>query len=76
MNLEDRIRALLKNRGWTITGLAEALDINRLTLYRKIKGDSEFSRREIGACCLLFGPQEVLKLFFTDEISQKKHNTM
>lgn len=48
----------------TIADVAEYLNINESTLYRKINGTSEFSRDEIQNICVFLKLDSPLEIFF------------
>ena len=44
---EEKFRALIKNSGKTLQDIADILNIDLATLYRKMGGKSDFYRREM-----------------------------
>lgn len=62
----------LKGNRMTVASLAEALGINRATLYRKVAGDSDFTRKEIQKCREIFGVEACNAIFFAVEVTQTK----
>lgn len=44
---EDKFRDLIKNSGKTLQDIADILNIDLVTLYRKMGGKSDFYRREM-----------------------------
>lgn len=53
----------------TVATLAGALGINRATLYRKVAGESDFTRKEIQKCRELFGEEACNAIFFAEEVT-------
>lgn len=53
----------------SIPKLAEILGINKVTLYRKISGESDFGRAEIQKCRDIFGKEAADKIFFADVVA-------
>jgi len=58
----------IKNYGETYDDAAKVMGINKVTLYRKIKGTSDFYRNEIDAFCFHYqvNPQDI---FFAPGVS-------
>lgn len=61
---DDAFMALVKERGVKLSAVALAMGIDLTTLLRKRKGDSDFSRSEIQACCDFFNLPEMNDVFF------------
>lgn len=59
----------LDKRGMTVTALADRLGINRATLYRKIAGESDFTRKELQVCRDVFGVNACNAIFFAPEVT-------
>lgn len=59
----------LKEHNMSVQELAEKLDINRVTLYRKIAGESDFTRREIQRCRDIFGGEVCERIFFAPGVA-------
>ena len=59
----------LKRANLTVEDVANALDINVTTLYRKINGDSDFYRHEIEVICNLIGRENLEKVFFSQKLA-------
>ena len=66
---EKAFRELITQRGVKLKALANAMGIEPPTLYRKIKGQSEFTRFEIQKCCEFCGLREMNDIFFAREVS-------
>lgn len=66
---EELFHSELKKLGMTVPALAKHLGISKVTLYRKISGESDFRRGEIQKCRELFGKNAADKVFFADEIT-------
>ena len=56
---------------YTLVQVAAYLEISRSALYRKISGESEFTRKEVLKlkCLLKLSDHEVIKIFFNEEVS-------
>lgn len=69
---EKLFRIALLKRGVSQKQIAKLLDINVVTLYRKIKGDSDFYRDEIQKICdfLKLGLKEKEDIFFDQNITE------
>ena len=69
-----KFKAAVIESGKTISDVAEFLNINESTLYRKINGSSEFSRDEIQNICIFLKLDSPLEIFFAKELTktQKK----
>lgn len=61
---------LINQRGVKITALANAMGIRTSTLYRKMNGESDFTRAEIQKCCDFFHVREMNEIFFAPEVTQ------
>lgn len=61
-----KFRAKIVENGMTLAELAKKLEMNPATLYRKMSGDSDFSRNEIQiiAKVLMLSKDDVLAIFF------------
>lgn len=53
----------------TYEDVAKAIGINASTLYRKISGQSEFTRAEIQKICEVLNLDSPMDIFFTDELA-------
>ena len=60
---------LIEKRGVKITALAAAMKMGTSTFYRKLSGESEFTRSEIQLCCEFFGVDHLNHIFFAKEVS-------
>lgn len=69
---EKLFRIALLRRGVSQKQIAKLLDINVVTLYRKMKGDSDFYRDEIQKICdfLKLGLKEKEDIFFDSNITE------
>ena len=54
----------LEEKKMSVSELAKYLDISRVTLYRKVSGESDFGRKEIQKCRDLFGVEACDRIFF------------
>ncbi len=64
-----KFKAAVIEGGKTIADVAEYLNINESTLYRKINGTSEFSRDEIQNICVFLKLDSPLEIFFAKELT-------
>lgn len=60
---------VLKEYGMQVQELAERLGISRTTLYRKVAGESDFTRKEIQKCRDIFGVAACERIFFAIEVA-------
>lgn len=69
---EKLFRMILLREGISLQQIAELLGINPATLYRKMKGDSDFYRDEIQQICdfLHLELKEKEEIFFNQEITE------
>lgn len=67
----DKLRGKMVEKRCTAERMANLLGINPATLYRKIGGDSEFTRREIQhiATILELSMQEIRDIFFAEGLA-------
>ena len=61
--------AYIARRGVKMTAVARAMGICATTLYRKINGESDFTRAEIQRCCEFFNEREMNDIFFASKVS-------
>jgi len=66
---EKALRDLIAERGVKIKSVAAAMGIEPSTLYRKMKGQLDFTRTEIQRCCEFFGLDEMNDVFFAKEVA-------
>ena len=66
---EKKLKAELILKGMKLEDYAQYLGINKSTLYRKIKGISDFSLPEIKKSMILFGNETAEKIFFTKKVT-------
>lgn len=59
----------LKQHDITVADLAKSLEINRTTLYRKISGESDFTRNEVQKCRELLGIEDCNAIFFAPDVT-------
>jgi DNA-binding phage protein len=55
--------------GKNMSDVAEMLGISRVTLYRKLNGDSDFMRNEIEKCCIYLAIENPCDVFFCNKVS-------
>lgn len=61
---ESEFKKIVQQQGFTLEEVANHLKINPSTLYRKMKGQSDFYRFEIQALCELLHIEEPSEIFF------------
>ena len=64
-----KLRANVVLRGMTMRQVAEALDIDVTTLYRKMNGESDFYRAEIQKLCETLDIDDPASIFFASELT-------
>ena len=67
----NELLAEIKRQGKTVKCLCEALDISTSSFYKKIKGVSEFTRREIVEIkhYLNLTDEKLRRIFFVEKVS-------
>jgi tRNA(Ile)-lysidine synthase TilS/MesJ len=65
-----RFLAQMTLRGVSKKELAEYLDINEITLYRKINNDGHFTRQEINKMIAYLHIDNPTEIFFADELTE------
>ena len=70
---ERELRAIIVREGKRIPDVAKAIGINKATLYKKLRGENDFTRSEIVKISnfLNLSPEQILFIFLDIEISQK-----
>lgn len=63
---ENEFRAQIVRAGKTQKDVAAYLHINESTLYRKIKADGDFSRKEINALIIFLDIKHPEEIFFAE----------
>lgn len=66
---EKRFRALVVLSGMTLQQVANEIGINEATLYRKMKGKSDFYRKEIQQLCDLLNIEDPASVFFASHLA-------
>ena len=66
---KNRFRAQLVLIGKTMRWLAEQLDIDESTLYRKVNSDGNFSREEINKMIIIMQIEDPMEIFFAPELA-------
>jgi hypothetical protein len=66
---KKKFRAAAVLSGKSMGDIADTLGINRVTLYRKLNGASDFLRWEIEACCIFLNISNPTEIFFAEEVS-------
>lgn len=65
----DEFVKYLKKRGVKLVAIAKALGVAPSTLYRKMQGESDFTRSEVQTCCEFLGVKELNHIFFASKVS-------
>ena len=70
MNVKLLKSQILLNQ-YTLVQVAAYLEISRSALYRKMSGESEFTRKEVLKlkCLLKLSDHQVIEIFFNEEVS-------
>lgn len=68
-NIELKVKLMRSNM--SVEDLAQRMGINKVTLYRKIKGESQFDLNEIKevAAILNLTQNEIFSIFFTNQLA-------
>lgn len=66
---EQAFFCTLQEVGLSVAELAEVIGISKVTLYRKVHGESDFTRKEIQICMRIFGKERASAIFFAKEVS-------
>ena len=68
-NIELKVKLMRSNM--SVEDLAQRMGINKVTLYRKIKGESQFDLNEIKevAAILNLTQNEIFSIFFTSQLA-------
>ena len=61
---EKRFKEAIKAKGFSLKEIAEFLNIDTSTLYRKMNGTSDFYRNEIQELCILLEFENPSEIFF------------
>lgn len=66
------LKKRIKQYRYTVSGLANAINVDRSTLSRKLNGSSEFSQKDIIKLTkvLNLSPYQVYKYFFTQKVEK------
>lgn len=75
---EKEFRLKMISAGLSIKDIANAVGVNEATLYRKIKGITDFSRNEMVVIrsVLRMNTDEFEKIFFAPELTQTQENNL
>ena len=65
----DRFNREVKSNGLRMQTVAEAMGIDRTTLYRKLNGGPDFTLSEIQGCMSVFSSEAVQAIFFAEKVS-------
>lgn len=63
---KELLESAIQRSGKTKKEIATALGIDYSTLYRKLIGESELNREEIGKLCKLLGITDLESIFFAE----------
>ena len=66
---EKKFRAQAVLNGLTMRQIADELGIDVSTLYRKMKGESDFYRYEIQKLCILLNLEDPASIFFAGNLT-------
>lgn len=66
---EEKFRQVIKEKNVTLQEIADMLDINLVTLYRKMSGESDFYRNEIETIKNNLNIDNALEIFFANKIA-------
>lgn len=66
---EKKFRAQAVLKGYNMRQIAEELGIDVATLYRKMRGESDFFRGEIQKLCEILEFENPMEIFFTSELT-------
>ena len=66
---KNRFKAQLALAGMTMRELAEKLDIDESTLYRKVNSEGSFTREEINKMIEILEIKEPMTIFFASELA-------
>lgn len=64
-----KFKAVVVENGKTLSEVAEHLDMNTSTLYRKMNGISEFDREEINKICNYLNLDSPIDIFFANSLT-------
>ncbi|AIY84690.1 helix-turn-helix domain of resolvase family protein [Clostridium baratii str. Sullivan] len=69
--MENILKSLIILNGKSIPEVAEEMNISRTSLYRKISGKSQFTRKEISELIsiLKIEPYKAMEIFFNIKVS-------
>lgn len=66
---EKAFRRAIEDAGLSIEDVAQLLNINVVTLYRKINGESDFYRKEIQKIGAAIGAEKIMAIFFASKVA-------
>lgn len=66
-----KFRGQVIEKGFTLDEIANKIGVNPATLYRKMSGESDFSRKEIQdiSAVLRLSDEDIMLIFFADELT-------
>lgn len=68
----EAFKDIVQKKGFTMSSVAEHINVDYSTLYRKMTGVSDFVREEIISICAFLGlnPQERDAIFFSERLEE------
>ena len=69
---KNLFKAAMGIKGITLGQLADLLNISRTTLWRKVRGDGDFTRNEICSLYRIFGDSLAKGFLFCSQVAEKQ----
>lgn len=66
---ENKFKAAVISNGKTLNDIARKLNISKVTLYRKMSGESDFYRNEIEKCGEILRDSNMVDIFFAPQVT-------
>lgn len=66
---EKAFKRAIEDADMTLEDVAKLLNINIVTLYRKINGESDFYRKEIQKIGSVIGAEKIMSIFFASKVA-------
>jgi len=66
---EKAFKRAIEDAGLSMEEVAQLLNINVVTLYRKINGESDFYRKEIQKISSVIGKDRIMEIFFASKVA-------
>ena len=72
MSNSTKLRGRIVEKGYTLSKFAEAINLSRVSLRKKMNGESEFKASELERICdtLEIPPSQIDSYFFTNRVSK------